>query len=80
LLIRVLSEGAAIVSIGIVAGAVFGYAFASLASSYFGSLQTPGPGTLLAAAAVLIVAAIGASMWPAARASRVDVLQALRTD
>jgi hypothetical protein len=79
LLIRVLSEGAAIVSIGIVAGAVFGYAVASLASSYFGSLQTPGPGTLLAAAAVLIVAAIGASMWPAARASRVDVLQALRT-
>jgi predicted permease len=80
LLMRVLSEGATIVSIGIIAGTAFGYAFAGVASSYIGSLQMPGPGTLLAAAAVLIVAAIGASMWPAARASRVDVLQALRTE
>jgi predicted permease len=80
LLIRVLSEGATIVSIGIIAGTAFGYAFAGLASSYFGPLQMPGPATLLAAAAVLVVAAIGASMWPAARASRVDVLQALRTE
>jgi ABC-type antimicrobial peptide transport system permease subunit len=80
LLMRVLSEGAAIVSIGIIAGTAFGYAFAGAAARVIGPLQMPGPGTLLGAAAVLIAAAIGASMWPAARASRVDVLQALRTE
>ena len=80
LLLRVLSEGAAIVSIGIIAGTAFGYAFAHAAASYFGPLEMPGLGTLFGAAAVLIAAALGASLWPAARASRVDVLQALRTE
>jgi predicted permease len=80
LLVRVLSEGATIVCIGIIAGTAFGYAFAGVAASFIGPLQMPGLGTLLGAAAVLIAAAIGASLWPAARASRVDVLQALRTE
>jgi ABC-type antimicrobial peptide transport system permease subunit len=35
---------------------------------------------LLAAAVVLIAAAVIASLMPAARASRVDVLQALRSE
>jgi ABC-type lipoprotein release transport system permease subunit len=35
---------------------------------------------VLGAALVLIGAAIGASMMPASRASRVDVLQALRSE
>jgi len=35
---------------------------------------------LLAAAALLIVAAVSASLIPAARAARVDVMQALRSD
>jgi putative ABC transport system permease protein len=80
LLMRVLSEGAMIVSVGIIAGTAFGYAFAGIASSYFGQLRMPGLTTLLGAAAVLIVAAIAASLMPAARASRVDVLQALRSE
>src|SRR5688572_949282 len=80
LLTRVLAEGAAIVSFGIIAGTAFGFAFAGVASSYFGPLQLPDLSTLLGAAAVLIVAAVGASMLPAARASRVDVLQALRSE
>jgi predicted permease len=80
LLMRVLSEGAMIVSVGIIAGTAFGYAFAGVASSYFGQLNMPGLTTLLGAAAVLIVAAIAASLMPAARASRVDVLQALRSE
>jgi ABC-type antimicrobial peptide transport system permease subunit len=77
---RVLAEGLRIVAIGIIAGTVFGYAFAGVASSYFGPLHMPELSTLLGSAAVLIVAAIGASMMPAARASRVDVLQALRSE
>jgi ABC-type antimicrobial peptide transport system permease subunit len=40
----------------------------------------PGALTVLGAAAVLIAAAAVASLMPAARASRVDVLQALRSE
>jgi hypothetical protein len=80
LLMRVLAEGLTIVSIGIIAGAVFGYAFAAMASSYLGPLQMPDLLTLLGSAAVLVVAALGASLMPAARASRIDVIRALRAD
>jgi predicted permease len=80
LLMNVLSEGAKIVSVGIIAGAVFGYLFAGVASSYFQQLDLPGLTSLLGAAAVLAAAAIAASLMPAARASRVDVLQALRSE
>ena len=80
LLLRVLSEGAAIVAIGIVAGVAGGYAFAGVAASYFGNVRMPGALPLAGAAAVLIGAAVVASLMPAARASRVDVLQALRTE
>ena len=80
LLMRVLSEGATIVAIGIVAGVAGGYAFGSLAASYFEQLRMPGMLPLVIAAAVLVGAAIAASLLPAARASRVDVLQALRSE
>ena len=80
LLTKVLSEGAMIVSVGIVAGTAFGYLFAGIASGYIEQLRMPGLAALLGAAAVLIVAALAASLMPAARASRVDVLQALRSE
>ena len=80
LLMRVLSEGAVIVAVGIVAGAVFGYAFTAMAASYLGNVRLPGVMPLLAAAGLLIGAALLASLMPAARASRVDVLQALRSE
>jgi ABC-type antimicrobial peptide transport system permease subunit len=80
LLMNVLSEGAKIVGIGIVAGAAFGYLFAGVASSYFQQLDMPGLSSLLGAAGVLAAAALAASLMPAARASRVDVLQALRSE
>ena len=80
LLLRVLSEGAFIVAVGIAAGAAGGYLFTSVASSYLGNLRLPGAMPIAGAAAVLAGAAIVASLMPAARASRVDVLQALRTE
>lgn len=80
LLKRVLSEGVFIVAIGLVAGAIFGYAFAGVASSFFQNLRMPGAGSILGAAGVLVAAALAASLMPAARASRVDVLQALRSE
>ena len=42
LLMRILSEGAHIVAIGIGAGVVAGIAFAAVASAYFGDLRLPG--------------------------------------
>jgi predicted permease len=77
---RVLSEGMVIAAIGTAAGAAAGYALARLAARFVGSVQLPGALPLGAAAAVLIAAAIAASLMPAARASRVDVLQALRSE
>ena len=80
LLVQVLSEGAAIVAVGIAAGALGGYAFTGVASSYVAGLRIPGALPLVIAAAVLGAAAVAASLLPAARAARVDVLQALRTE
>jgi putative ABC transport system permease protein len=78
LLTGVLKEGAVIVMFGIAAGAVFGYAFAPVASAYLETTQMPDVVTVAGAAGVLTAAAVIASLIPAARASRVDVLEALR--
>ena len=80
LLLRVLSEGVLIVSIGITAGVIAGLAFAAVAHLYFGSVELPGAVSTLIAAGVLVTAGIVASLMPAARAARVDVLQALRSE
>ena len=80
LLMGVLSEGATIVAVGIVAGAAGGYAFMAVATSYLDNMRLPGAVPLAVAAALLAGAAVLASLLPAARASRVDVLQALRTE
>jgi ABC-type antimicrobial peptide transport system permease subunit len=80
LLTMVLAEGAAIAAIGIVAGAAGGFALASLAAGVVQDVQMPGALPVAGAGLVLIAAAIVASLMPAARASRVDVLQALRSE
>jgi predicted permease len=80
LLTRVLREGAAIVMAGITAGAVLGYVLTRVASTYLGTMRMPGVLPAIGAAAVLTGAAVIASLVPAARASRVDVLQALRSE
>jgi predicted permease len=80
LLLRVVLEGAFIVAVGLVAGVAGGYAFAAVAASYVEHVPLPGAMPLVGAAVVLFGAAIAASLMPAARASRVDVLQALRSE
>jgi ABC-type antimicrobial peptide transport system permease subunit len=80
LLTTVLSEGAVMATIGIVAGALAGVVIARVAASYLGGTRWPGLLPMLGAAAVLIAAAMIASLMPAARASRVDVVQALRSE
>jgi predicted permease len=80
LLTRVLKEGAVIVMVGITAGAVFGYVLARVASTYLGTARMPGALPAVGAAVVLTGAAVIASLIPAWRASRVDVLQAIRSE
>jgi predicted permease len=80
LLVRVLGDGALIVGAGVLAGAVGGYAFMRVAGGYFENVSMPGPVPMGIAAGVLVVAAVIASLLPAARASRVDVLQAIRSE
>ena len=80
LLTRVLGEGAVIAGAGIVAGAIGGIVLARLVGSYIQDVRMPGALPIVGAAAVLVAAAILASLMPAARASRVDVIQALRSE
>jgi ABC-type antimicrobial peptide transport system permease subunit len=80
LLARVLAEGIFIAAIGIAAGAAGGYALSRLAVRLVENTQLPGGLPVVGAAAVLIAAAVVASLTPAARASRVDVVQALRSE
>jgi putative ABC transport system permease protein len=80
LLTRVLSEGAVIAAAGVVAGAIGGLALARLVGSYITDVRMPGLVPILVSAAILVLAAVLASLMPAARASRVDVIQALRSE
>jgi putative ABC transport system permease protein len=80
LLARVLSEGAVIAAVGIIAGALGGLALTRFASGLLGAVRMPGALPIAGAATLLVTAAILASLLPAARASRVDVVQALRSE
>ncbi len=80
LLKGVIAQGAAIAAAGVLAGAAFGYILARLAGSYFPDVKMPDALPVVVAALVLLTAAVVASMLPAARAARVDVIQALRSE
>ena len=80
LLAGVIREGAVMAIAGVVAGAAGGYILARLADSYFLNVHMPSALPVIGSALVLLAAAIIASALPAARAARVDVIQALRTD
>jgi ABC-type antimicrobial peptide transport system permease subunit len=76
----VLREGAVIAIAGVVTGAVSGFALARLAASYFPGMRLPDALPVVGAVFVLLLAALIASALPAARAARVDVIQALRSE
>jgi putative ABC transport system permease protein len=80
LLTSVLAEGVVIAAIGTGVGAAGGYLLGQASVRFFEQVQLPGMLPVVAAAAVLIAAAAIASLMPAARASRVDMLQALRSE
>jgi putative ABC transport system permease protein len=80
LLAGVVGQGALMAGAGIIAGTVSGFALAKLAGSYFQDVKMPGAWPVVLSALVLLVAAVLASWLPAARAARIDVTQALRSD
>lgn len=80
LLMGVLGQGAVIAGGGILAGVLGGFVLARVAGSYVSGVRMPGLTPLAGAAVVLILAALVASLVPAARAARVDVMEALRSE
>lgn len=80
LVMGVMGQAALMAGAGVVAGAAGGYALANLASSYVHGMQVPGALPVAGSAIVLIAAALIASLVPATRAARVDVMEALRSD
>jgi putative ABC transport system permease protein len=80
LLTGVVVEGAVMAAAGVVAGAVSGYALARLAGSYFQDMRMPSAAPVVASALVLLAAAVVASALPAARAARINVIEALRSE
>jgi putative ABC transport system permease protein len=80
LLAGVIREGTVMAVLGIVAGAGLGYILARLAGSYLLDMKMPSPLPVAASALILLVAASVASALPAARAARIDVTQALRSE
>jgi predicted permease len=80
LLAGVIAEGAVMAGAGVVAGAALGYVIARLAGGYIPDIRMPSAIPVVASAFVLLAAAGIASALPAARAARVDVVQALRSE
>jgi putative ABC transport system permease protein len=80
LLKGVIAEGTVMAAVGVLAGAAFGFVLARLAGRYFLDVKMPGALPVLVSAFVLMAIAVIASVLPAARAARVDVMQALRSE
>ena len=80
LLKGVIAEGALMAAAGVLAGAAFGFVLSRLAGRYFLDVKMPGALPVFVSAFVLMTVAVIASVLPAARAARVDVMQALRSE
>jgi putative ABC transport system permease protein len=80
LLAGVVSEGAVMAAAGVLAGAGSGLVLARVAASYLPGVPLPGVLPALGSAVVLLAAALLGSLLPAARAARVDVMNALRAE
>jgi putative ABC transport system permease protein len=80
ILTDVLLQGLTIAGIGVGAGVVFGIVFARGIGRYVAEVHLPGILTFVASALVILAAAVIASAVPAARAARVNAVEALRSE
>ncbi len=80
ILTGVLLEGLVIAGIGVGTGVVVGFAFARVVSKYVAEMQQPGALSIAGSAVVLLAAAVIASAVPAARAAKVNAVEALRSE
>jgi putative ABC transport system permease protein len=80
ILVDVLQQGLMIAAIGVVAGAVFGVLFALGIGKYVAEVKLPGFLSFAGSALVILAAATIASALPAARAARVNAVEALRSE
>jgi putative ABC transport system permease protein len=72
-----------IAALGVLAGAAFGFVVARLAGGFFLEMKMPGALPVAISAFLLMTVAVVASLLPAARAARaarVDVMQAPRSE
>ncbi len=80
ILTGVLLEGVAIASIGVGAGVVVGFAFTRAISQFVAQVQQPGILSIATSALIILAAAVTAAAVPAARAARVNAVEALRAE
>jgi ABC-type antimicrobial peptide transport system permease subunit len=80
LLRGVITEGLVMAGAGVRAGAAFGFILTRFAARYVLDVKLPGPLPVSVSVIVLMSVAIVASMLPAIRAARVNVMEALRTE
>jgi ABC-type antimicrobial peptide transport system permease subunit len=77
---NVLLEGLVIAAIGVGAGVVVGFVFAQILGRYVPDVQMPGTLAFAGSAIVVLAAAVIASAVPAARAAKVNPVEALRAE
>ena len=80
ILADVLKDGLLIAGIGVTAGVVLGFAATQIISRFVAEVHSPGALLFVGSAVVILAAAVIASSVPAARAARVNAVEALRAD
>jgi putative ABC transport system permease protein len=80
ILTDVLGEGLVMACIGVGAGLLVGFVLARIVSKYVAPIDQPGALAFVVSASVILAAAVIASAVPAARAARVNAVEALRAE
>lgn len=80
ILTDVLREGLVIASIGVAAGVMVGFGCARVIGRYVSEVHLPSVFVFVGSAVVILAAAVIASAVPAARAARVNAVEALRSE
>jgi putative ABC transport system permease protein len=80
ILASVLKEGVLMAGVGVVVGFVLGFVLSRVIGSYVSEIHHPGALVFLASALFILAAAVIASAVPAARAARVNAVEALRSE